>query len=109
MIADLRSKNYDGAIAQGWTIRDYYPDYIEPGSVYESLAEAYLAKPDTAAARKELELYSKYAGPRAHRIKNLATLQEEARQPKKAAFTLKPFDVIYPEEPGIHKRLGDLG
>jgi len=33
MISDLRAKNYDGAIAQGWTIRDFYPDYIEPGSV----------------------------------------------------------------------------
>jgi len=108
MISDLRSKNYDGAIAQGWTIRDFYPDYIEPGSVYESLAEAYLAKQDKAAARKELELYSKYGGRSSLWIKKLATLQEEAGEPKKAAATLNRLNYIYPEDQELHKRLGDL-
>ena len=59
---DQRQRLADRAIAQGLTIRDFYPDYIEPGSVYESLAEAYLAKSDKTAARKELETYSKYGG-----------------------------------------------
>jgi tetratricopeptide (TPR) repeat protein len=108
MIADLRAKNYEGAIAQGWTIRDYYPDYIEPGSVYESLAEAYLAKQDKAAARKELETYSKYGGKSSYWIKKLATLQEEAGEPKKAAATLNRLNYIYPEDQELHKRLGDL-
>jgi tetratricopeptide (TPR) repeat protein len=108
MIADLRAKNYDGAIAQGWTIRDFYPDYIEPGSVYESLAEAYLAKQDKAAARKELETYSKYGGRSSYWIKKLATLQEEAREPKKAAASLNRLNYIYPEDQELHKRLGDL-
>jgi len=108
MISDLRAKNYEGAIAQGWTIRDFYPDYIEPGSVYESLAEAYLAKQDKAAARKELETYSKYGGRSSYWIKKLATLQEEAGEPKKAAASLNRLNYIYPEDQELHKRLGDL-
>ncbi len=108
MIADLRSKNYDGAIAQGWVIRDYYPDYIEAGSVYETLAEAYLAKSDKTAARKELELYSKYGGRSSLWIEKLATLQEEAGEPGKAAATLNRLNYIYPEDQELHKRLGDL-
>jgi cellulose synthase operon protein C len=108
MIADLRAKNYDGAIAQGWVIRDYYPDYVEAGSVYETLGEAYLAKSDKAAARKELETYSKYGGRSSLWIEKLATLQEEAGEPKKAAATLNRLNFIYPEDQELHKRLGDL-
>jgi len=52
------------------------------------LAEAYLAKSDKAAARKELETYSKCGGRSSYWIKKLATLQEEAGEPKKAAASL---------------------
>ena len=39
-----------------------YPDYVEAGSVYEFLADAYLAKGDKAKAMAELERYSKIGG-----------------------------------------------
>ncbi len=41
-------------------------------------------------------------------IKQLATLEEEAGEPKKAAATLDRLNYIYPEDQELHKRLGDL-
>ena len=45
-------------IRKATRIRDLYPDYVEAGSVYEFLADAYLAKGDKAKAMAELERYS---------------------------------------------------
>jgi len=53
-------------------------------------------------------LYSKYGGRSSLWIKKLATLQEEAGEPKKAAATLNRLNYIYPEDQELHKRLGDL-
>ena len=46
----------------GTEARDLYPDYVEHDSVYESLASAYLAKGDNAAAIDELERYVHIGG-----------------------------------------------
>ena len=107
-VGDLRAKKYDDVIREGATIRDFYPDYVEPGSVYELMADAYEAKGDKTAARKELETYSQQGGRSPLLIKRLATYQEEAGDPKKAAATLDRLNYIYPEDPELHKRLGDL-
>jgi tetratricopeptide (TPR) repeat protein len=108
MVADERSKKYDEVIREGVAIRDYYPDYVEPGSVYELMADAYEAKGDKTAARNELEKYSQVGGRSPLLIKRLATFEEEAGEPKKAAATLDRLNYIYPEDPELHKRLGDL-
>jgi tetratricopeptide (TPR) repeat protein len=108
VVADLRSRKYDDVIREGAAIRDFYPDYVEPGSVYESMADAYEAKGDKTAARVELEKYSQVGGRSPLLIKRLATFQEEAGEPKKAAATLDRLNYIYPEDPELHKRLGDL-
>jgi tetratricopeptide (TPR) repeat protein len=107
-VGDLRAKKYDDVIREGSAIRDFYPDYVEPGSVYELMADAYEAKGDKTAARKELETYSQQGGRSPLLIKRLATYQEEAGDPKKAAATLDRLNYIYPEDPELHKRLGDL-
>jgi tetratricopeptide (TPR) repeat protein len=107
-VEDLRAKKYDDVIREGAAIRDFYPDYVEPGSVYELMADAYQAKGDKTAARKELETYSQEGGRSPLLIKRLATYQEEAGDPKKAAATLDRLNYIYPEDPELHKRLGDL-
>ena len=44
--ANLKAGKNDDAIREGLEIRDLYPDYIEGGSVYELLADAYSAKGD---------------------------------------------------------------
>ena len=41
-------RQHDDVIREGAAIRDLYPDYVEAGSLYELLAEAYLAKGDKA-------------------------------------------------------------
>ena len=108
MVEDLRAKKYDDVIREGKAIADYYPDYVEAGSVYELMADAYTAKEDKVSARKELEQYNQVGGRSPLLIKRLATLEEEAGDPKKAAAVLDRLNYIYPEDQELHKRLGDL-
>jgi Flp pilus assembly protein TadD len=108
MVEDLRAKKYDDVIKVGAEIEGYYTDYVEPGSVYELMSDAYTAKGDKASARKELEKYSAVGGRSPLLIERLATLQEEAGEPQKAAATLNRLNYIYPEDQDLHKRLGDL-
>jgi tetratricopeptide (TPR) repeat protein len=108
LVEDGRAKKYDDVIKEGSAIRDFYPDYVEPGSVYEVMADAYLAKGDKASARAQLEKYNQVGGRSPLLIKRLATLQEEAGDTKKAAATLNRLNYIYPEDEEYHKRLGDL-
>jgi len=105
---DLRAKKYDDVIREGNAIRDYYTDYVEPGSVYEFLADAYEAKGDKAAAMKELEKYNQVGGRSPVMVERLAKLQQEAGETKKAAATLDRLNYIYPEDQELHKQLGDL-
>ncbi len=43
----VKAKDWDAVIKEGTAIRDLYPDYVEAGSVYEVLAQAYTAKKQT--------------------------------------------------------------
>ena len=108
MYDDLKAKKYEDVIRQGQTIQGWFSDYVEPGSVYEMLADAYAAKGDKAAARKELEKYSSVGGRSSMLIKKLATLEEEAGDKQKAATVLDRLNYIYPEDEELHHRLGDL-
>ncbi|MGP0075187.1 MAG: tetratricopeptide repeat protein [Bryobacteraceae bacterium] len=108
MVADERNKDYGAVIQIGNTIRDWYPDYVEVGSVYELLANAYKAKDDKDGERKQLEKYNEVGGRDPMLVERLATLEEEAGQPKKAAAALDRLNYIYPEDQELHKRLGDL-
>jgi tetratricopeptide (TPR) repeat protein len=108
MVADDRSKDYSAVIQIGNTIRDWYPDYVEVGSVYELLADAYKAKGDKDDERKQLEKYNDVGGRDPKLVERLATLEEEAGQPKKAAAALDRLNYIYPEDQELHRRLGDL-
>ncbi len=105
---DLKAKKYDDVISKGTAIRDWYTDYVEPGNVYEFLSDAYLAKGDKASAQKELEKYNEVGGRSPLLVERLATLEEEAGEPKKAAAALDRLNYIYPEDQELHKRLGDL-
>jgi tetratricopeptide (TPR) repeat protein len=108
MVANERAKEYDDVIRIGNAIRDWYPDYVEPGSVYELMADAYTAKGDKDSARKQLEKYSEVGGRDPKLVEQLATLEEQAGEPKKAAAALDRLNYIYPEDQELHKRLGDL-
>ena len=105
---ESKAQNYDAVIKQGTAIRDLYPDYVEAGSVYELLAEAYTARENKPAAIAELELYQKHGGRNPGSLKKLATLLAEAGRKKDAAATLARINYIYPKDEELHRRLGDL-
>lgn len=108
-LSDLEVKgDNDAVIAKGKAIRDWYPDYVEQHSVYERLADAYMAKNDKADAMAQLEKYSSVGGRNSATIKKLATLEEEAGHKDKAIAALERLNYIYPQDEELHRRLGDL-
>jgi tetratricopeptide (TPR) repeat protein len=89
-------------------IRDFYPDYVEAGSVYEFLAEAYLAKNDQKSAIAVLESYATMGGRSPATLKMLAKYLEENGRKADAAVALERLNYIYPMDDELHERLGGL-
>jgi tetratricopeptide (TPR) repeat protein len=104
------AKNHDwsAVIKEGNAIRDIYPDYVELGSVYEFLAQAYKEKGDKASAMKELERYSAVGGRDATTLKELAGMEAEAGRKREAAAVLERLNLIYLKDDAAHQKLGDL-
>jgi tetratricopeptide (TPR) repeat protein len=105
---EAKEKQWDDVIRNGEKIRDLYPDYVEAGSVYEFLSEAYLAKGDKAKAMAVLESYAKTGGRSPDTLKQLAQLETDAGRKKEAAATLERLNLIYLRDEVAHKKLGDL-
>ncbi len=103
-----KESKHDEVIKEASAIRDVYPDYVEAGSAYEFLADAYLAKGDKAHALAELARYSEVGGRSPVLLKKLATLLEEANRKKDAAAVLARLNFIYPQDEELHRRLGGL-
>ncbi|MCS7023544.1 MAG: tetratricopeptide repeat protein [Bryobacteraceae bacterium] len=104
-----REKRHDDVIQQGLEIRDWFPDYVEAGNVYEFLADAFIAKGDRKSALAELERYAKVGGRNPESLKRLAALYEEHSQPKNAMATLEKLNYIYPvADPEMHRKYGEL-
>ena len=104
----LGKKDYDGVIREGPTVRDWYPDYVEDHSVYEMLAQAYVAKGDKPAATAELMRYVKAGGRNPDTIQQAAKLLVDAGRKKDAADVLERLNYIYPMVSAAHQSLGDL-
>ena len=98
----------DQAIAKLLSIRDLYPDFVEPGSAYEILARLYLEKGDKANAMAQLEAYSRIGGRDPEQVKKLATLEEEAGHKKEALAALRRLPWIDPIDQDLLTRLGGL-
>ena len=105
---EAKAGKNDDVIRDAAPIRDIYPDYVEPGNVYQFLADAYLAKDNKPAAIAELERYAKVGGRSPDTLKQLATLLEEAGNRKEAAAVLDRLNYIQPIDEELHRRLGDL-
>ncbi len=105
---NAKAKKWDEVISDGVRIRDLYPDYVEAASVYEFLADAYLAKGEKDKEMAELARYSKIGGRNPVTLKQLAQLQADAGQKREAAATLERINLIYPKDEDLHKRLGAL-
>jgi tetratricopeptide (TPR) repeat protein len=101
-------KNWDKMIAEGTAIRDIYPDYVEAGSVYEFLSEAYNAKGDRAKAVSELERYTHAGGRNPATLKQLAAWEAEAGRKRDAAQVLARLNLIAPNDEDLHRKLGAL-
>ena len=108
MAAAARKKEHDVVLGKGREIRDLYPDYVEPGSVYEFLADAYMAKGDKAAAISELELYAKRGGRDPLLLTRLGDMLGQAGRKKEAAEALARINYIYPMDAEAHQKLGTL-
>jgi len=109
MAAAVKEARVDDIIKVGLEIRDWYPDYVEHGSTYEYLANAYLAKGDKKSAVGEFERYAKAGGRDPSSLKKLAELQAELGRPKDAMATLDRLNYIYPvADPEMHKKMGEL-
>ena len=102
------TKDWDTVIKQGTAIRDMYPDYVEEHSVYEALAEAYLATGNKAGAIAELLRYEKIGGRDPESLKLLAKTLEEAGRTAEAADALNRLNFIYPMDGTAHRSLGGL-
>ena len=103
-----KKKDYDGVIEKGTALRDLYPDYVEAGSVYEFLANAYKEKKNRPAEIAELERYVKVGGRNPTTIISLAKALEETGNKKEAAAVLERLNYIYPMENEQHEMLGRL-
>jgi tetratricopeptide (TPR) repeat protein len=103
-----KEKQWDAVIKQGTAIRDLYTDYVEAGSVYEFLSEAYLAKGEKDKAVAELQRYAEVGGRNPGTLKQLAQLQSDAGRKKDAAVTLERLNLIYLRDEEAHKKLGEI-
>ena len=103
-----KAKNWDEVIKEGNAIRDLYADYVEAGSVYEFLSDAWLAKGDKAKATAELERYATIGGRDPGLLKQLASLQTEQNRKRDAARTLERLNLIYLKDDEAHQKLGQL-
>ena len=108
MVDKSNAKDWDGVIKDGTAIRDLYPDYVEEHSVYEALAEAYLAKGNKPAAIAELQRYEKIGGRDPESLKLLSKTLEEAGRTAEAADALNRLNFIYPMDAAAHRSLGGL-
>lgn len=106
--AEAKAGKHDDVIRDASAIRDIYPDYVEPGNVYQFLADAWLAKGGKKAAIAELERFTKAGGRSPDTLKQLATLLEEAGDKKEAATVLDRLNYIEPVDEDLHRRLGGL-
>ena len=108
-INDLaKNKDYAAVIKEGAAAEGLYPDYVEPGSIYEAMATAYAAKDDKKNAIAELERYVHIGGRNPATIKTLAKDLEEAGNKKEAAAVLERLNYIYPMDADQHRMLGTL-
>jgi cellulose synthase operon protein C len=103
-----KKKDWDAIIKEGAAIRDLYPDYVEGGSIYETLSTAYTEKKDVKSSIAQLEAYAKMGGRNPDALKLLAKQLEEAGRKREAAAALERLNFIYPMDGELHQRLGLL-
>jgi tetratricopeptide (TPR) repeat protein len=100
-------KNGD-ILKQAPTLRDWYPEFTGNGSPYELLAKAYVAQGKKTEAVGQLEKYREMGGTNVETLKKLADLEAETGKKDEAKKTLTKLLYVYPEDEGVHQKLGAL-
>lgn len=95
-------------VARGPAVRDLYPEFVENGSVYETLAASYTKLHNDAGARDELTRYWHAGGRSPAALKQLAALLTAAHQDVPAAQVLEALLYIAPLDSDVHQKLGSL-
>ena len=108
LVGISEAKDDDGVIAAASAVIKLYPEYVENANAYELLANAELIKGNKQAALDALAEYEKRGGENPGALRKLASLEEELGHPKEAAATLDHLNFIYPEDEGLHRKLGVL-
>ena len=102
------AKQDDEVIATAPAVIKLYPEYVDDANAYEFLAAAQIRKGNKPAAAEVLSAYEKMGGESPDALQKLAELEEEAGHIKEAAATLDRLNFIYPEDEGLHRKLGAL-
>ena len=103
-----KAKQDDAVIGAAPEVIKLYPEYVGDADAYEFLADAQLAKNNKQAAKDALTAYETMGGESPAALRKLATLEEESGHVKEAAATLARINYIYPEDEGLHRKLGEL-
>ncbi len=106
--AKMKAGQSKEAIQKGTDATNSYPDYVQGGSAYELLAQAYLAQGNKEQAIKNLERYRDHGGRELFVLKQLADLEQKAGQPQNAIDTYQDLLNIYLEDDDAHRKLGSL-
>lgn len=104
----VKAKDWDKVIALGPEIRDTYPDFVEPGTIYNMLSRAYTEKGNKAKVIETLEAYAAHGGREPTPLKQLSDLQAEAGNKKQAAAALEKLNLIFLKDETQHQKLGAL-
>ena len=108
LLADEKAGKNVQAIAEFEELIKLYPEYVGDANAYEMVADAQFAKGDKEGAVATLGAYVHEGGEDPAELKKLAALDEALGRTKEAAAVLDEINFIYPEDEGLHAKLGDL-
>ena len=108
MLTAAKDKDWDKAIPLGDKLKKMYPGYVEAGSPYVILAEAYEEKGERAKATAELQAYFERGGRNPEQLEKLADWHAEAGDKEKAMAALDEVLYVWPADDDLHVKLGDL-
>jgi cellulose synthase operon protein C len=104
-----KEKQWDEVVKLGQPLIAQYPEYVEPGNLYEPVAEALRELKRKDEERALLQRYAEYGGKTPEALKELARLHDEAGDKAAALRALQRLLWISPVgDEALHRRMGEL-
>jgi tetratricopeptide (TPR) repeat protein len=85
-----------------------YPGYVEHGSPYVILAEAFEEKSERQNAVAQLQSYLDHGGRNPEQLERLGDWYKEAGESEKAIAAYDEILYVWPADEDLHVKLGDL-